>query len=485
MLNIAIETSRPSRLYKKTENFAQLHELYKQAQCSDVTLQIYDEAQCAMPVEQQQCWLSVQTHKLILCANSAYFRQLLARQPAASVLRLYVSLGGIEHDMLRHFFGLFYLNVLDERHLTAEELLFLDENVLYMYKLAHFFSFDALASYCERRIFESMNVEHFKEVLNFCLIGGGDTQQLQQQQQPHRVIPERLSIYTHMLQWYKCCIEHTPYMSLTPRRNSGSDSSNESDDFSSGSSSSSSSSCNGNSPPPPQQLSVTYYSCNKEEILDEMVQAVPDLERHCLLPQKTVQYMTDFHTRLYYYRRCCHYCLNGTRTPQQMAPQCTVFSTKPSHYVNMGVIKKRYGNGHESYHFSLKRVDQDWFLEMHRTQQPLHPKKRARMQPPVVEEMHFESGGGSNNSDDCRYQCITSVELLSAKATERQEAQTPHTTGLSVPQQLCGLRLHKPKHCYVGKCDNCRNKQPLYIVVCRVDVHRTPQSNGEMEVIQQ
>jgi hypothetical protein len=303
-----------------------------------------------------------------------------------------------------------------------------------------------------------MNVEHFKEVLNFCLVpssGGTAT---------HSVIPERLSIYTHMLQWYKCCIEHTPYMPVTPppRRNSGSDSS--SDDSGSGS--------------PVTQLSVTYYSCNKEEIIDEMTQVVQDLERHRLMPQKSVQRVSLWHTRLSYYRRVCHFCLNGsTRSPDQLSlPQCTVFSLKPSHYVNLGAIKKRFNNGCESYHFNLKRVNQDWFLEMYRTQQAPHSR---HTQMPVEEEMHFEGGG------ETRYQCVTSVEMLSAKATERQTSQTALLPSLSSPLHLCNLTPHKPKHCYVGKCDNCRNKQPLYIIICRVDIHRSAQQSNEMEIVQQ
>jgi hypothetical protein len=430
-------TEKPVRLYKKTDNFTQLYELYAQSTCSDLTLQLYDEMLLCNGAATTEPWLTIQTHRFVLCANSAYFQKLLVQQ--SPCLRLYIALDGMEQAMLRHFFGLFYLPRLDERSLTPQEVQFLDENVLYMYKLAHYFSFQALANYCERRIFESMNCEHFKAVLNFCLDGGGLVQ-------PRRVIAERLGIYTHMLQWYKCCIEHTPYLPVSPppRRNSGSESSSSDD-------------------PGTPRLSVTYYSCNKEEILDEMTQAVPEIEQYCLVPQKTVVPLTAWHTRLQYYRRCCLHCLNGTR-------QCIGLSVKPcssSQSVNMGSLKKRYANGYEHFHFSLKRVDRDWFLELQRQQQPLHPKRTGRPQHPVTEELCFESDSTS------RYQCVTSVELLSAVATERLTTQSALLQSLSMPLHLCAVPLHKPKHCYVGKCDNCRNKQPLYILICRVDLYRT------------
>jgi hypothetical protein len=493
---------------KKSENFGNLLNLHCTNECSDLFLDVYNQkSDCFSHCGDFQ--FSIETHRFMLISASNYFRkrlgpshlnQELGSRENKQTLSLYLNFSlGLEESVVRLFFSLFYVNRFDADHLNiripnqeATLLELIKSNILVLYQLAIFFYFDALTAYCEAELFGSMTLEYFTALTTFCLIKNEYTGR-------YAIIDERVKIYARLIEWYVCCIEHTPYTELLNTTSRG------------------------------QKCNRRYFSCNKEELLNELLTSVDNIQA-CRIPTKSHTNFDNFtRTHIEYYRKICNACLNDNKTS---------YAYQGFYYINFGTLKKYYRNGHEQHFFRLKKrrtlfgPDQN-VLEMSMKriyyQEAIHVRKKQRRASLPGLEMLVDSNadaeganieveeeddpsyantGNSTTEEEeeeeeeneeeeiqeeeehdilissklnleemakdltCLYECKSQISLLSRKVKKDLTSCEYMMKDFSMPSEISDFEVHEPKHCYEAKCDTCCQKAPVYIIQLALQLSR-------------
>jgi hypothetical protein len=236
---------------------ATLCELYDRTLHSDVTLRI------TTPSAQ----FFVSTHRAILHAHSAYFRQRMAFGDLAPELSLQLE-ETFDEPLVRGFFRLFYVPLTT---LDAEETRFVQENVLFLHELALYTQFEALRLLCENVVFDALSLDLFKMLNSYCLT--------RDDQERYHLGDERRTLYERALEWYVCCVEDAPFR-LEP-------------------------------PPPlesPGRLPTTYFSTHKYGILRAIAEQIVNLAPAALPSRAVTQ------NGLSHYVRLCTTCARDEAT---------------------------------------------------------------------------------------------------------------------------------------------------------------------------
>lgn len=166
-------------------------------QFADIKLRIhFDDAKQTMEIE---------THRYILATKSAYFESLFSKEGGFS------EIGALHFDVdeasvIREFFRLFYVPLLEDSQFTENEYVFIVNNVLALHHLAEQFLFHTLRKYCRHKIYTHIDLNLFTLLVNQCLARrhpaneDGDTNQ-----PPFYVIPGRESLFRRAISWFVCC----------------------------------------------------------------------------------------------------------------------------------------------------------------------------------------------------------------------------------------------------------------------------------------
>lgn len=484
-----MDKKKQKKQQDKRENFVNLMDLHKDSLYTDFVLLICDEAD---PLRQPK--FEIATHRFILYACSTYFARCFTfgQQQASSIVLSSMCLAlnfvdGLTEEMVRLFFRLFYVTRFDAQHLLAEEGLMdaIEANIFFLYQLALRFHFNPLIEYCESLLFESWGLEYFGHLSRFCLIKNGVTGR-------YAIIDERLKLYARFLQWYQCCVEQLPtYAPLL------------SDDAS----------------------SRHYFSCQKEEIMRELIANVDNIEA-CHIPTKSHRNVSATAMQLTYYRKICTACLFNSNTKH---------SYEGFYLINFGALKKYYLNGYEQYFFRLKRrlrnndplTDNMLELSLLRTYEeprdmtssnndethhtPKHANRRHSAtrirliiqenekdvydesisveEEEEVEEIEIEEMIAANNTilddkaqleqmpllasmTDTKYRCQSHITLLSKKVDTDQTPSTYASRDFALPTEISHFELHHEKWCYTGQCDSCAKQAPIYIIQMDIRLER-------------
>jgi len=416
-------------------NLLNLPESFTHSLYTDIMLYIVDEETHAKRLE-------IASHRLILYSASRHFRKLLTFEGGGGgggarheSIVLYLNFSsGLCESVVRLFFRLFYVGDFDSRHLTTPELDLIKENVLHLYQLAHYFGFDSLALYCEAYLFDTMCVEYFNLLSNYCL-------QKNQETGKFYIVGERLTVYARLLQWYQCCIEHVGYAPLQVCGSSEGET----------------------------HITRKYFSCNKEEIMRELAESVENISA-CAVPQRALRLLGGQGSQVDYYRRICHTCLHGGARMRR--------NYSGLYCINLGCLEKRYREGHARYAFRLRRTTQSasCVLEAsleHRSapsEETSHRDKRARLESEEEEEMLVEGGGGQEEPVSAPggrtlYCCRTDVTLLSRRYELTLVSQSHRKKSFAHYTELARFEMHDKKYCYTGKCDTCAERKPVYIIL--------------------
>ncbi len=500
-------------------NLQKLGVLFNNSCLSDLVIHIFDE-------ETGEKKLSLASHRLVLYAASEYFRIIFENQKRDSPFaplngNLNITLNfshGLEKEVVELMFRLFYVPVFDTTQLDTEQIKTINLHILYLYQLSLRFTFDALTVYCEELLFANMTLGYFGLLTEFCLTKNEKIGRFS-------IISERISIYSRLMQWYQCCIDHTDYSNLlTTTVMTGTTNTPVS---------------NNNNNDTPMRYNRQYLSCNKEEILRDMMNLVDNIHQ-CQIPTKNHTIGINRESmKIDYYRRICHDCLaNNTKRAK---------TYQNYYYINFGTLKKYYSNGSEQYSFRLKKKNQqkhfstDNIVEMSfiRTffKKEANPRRRRRSRDDISmlvegqkedshdgegansdsddvyqnlieeedeeeEEEEFEetgSGSGERSEELVKsrdfiermtekegepilYSCKTNIFLLSKKVRKDHTLTEYSERDLQIPSEISNFEIHQEKHCYEGKCDSCREKKLIYIIQLEIELSKSPDKLNEQPI---
>lgn len=467
----------------KRDNLVNLVDIHKDSMYTDFVLLVCDEAD-----PHRNVLFQIDTHRLILYACSDYFARCFTfghqqKNNNTVMTSMYLALNfidGLTEEMVRLFFGLFYVRRFDTKHLgdLAETI---ESNIFFLYQLALRFHFSPLAEYCEALLFESWTLEYFGHLTRFCLIKNSVTGR-------YSIIDERLKLYARFLQWYQCCVEHIPYSPLMPSSEDAA-----------------------------VVPSSRYFSCQKEEILREHRENVDNFAV-CHLPNKSHRNLTRSAMKLEYYRRICTSCLFNSKTRH---------SYEGFYLINFGAIRKNYTNGYEQYFFRLKRrikpaaittvtplgenilelsllrtyynhtqeeeeeevtktnkhanrrlsatrirlliegaSNNDNSLEEEEEGMMVEEEKEEDEDPGTIidNKAHLEQMPLLPSMSTTKYLCKTLVTLISKKVETDTISREYKTRDFALPTEINAFELHHEKWCYTGQCDTCRHTKPIYIM---------------------
>jgi|WetSurMetagenome_2_1015567.scaffolds.fasta_scaffold29695_4 hypothetical protein len=491
-------------------NLQKLGVLFNNSCLSDLIIHIYDE-------ETGEKKLSLASHRLVLYAASEYFRIIFETQKKNSPFavldgNLSITLNfshGLEKEVVELMFRLFYVPVFDSNQMDSDQIKTINHHILYLYQLSLRFTFDALTVYCEELLFANMTLGYFGLLTEFCLVKNEETGRFS-------IINERISIYSRLMQWYQCCIDHTDYSNLLTTTVMTTSNNNHSDT--------------------PTRYNRQYLSCNKEEILRDMMNLVDNIQQ-CQIPVKNHTISANRESmKIDYYRRICHDCLSNSNKKAK--------TYQNNYYINFGTLKKYYSNGYEQYSFRLKKRNQQKYLftenivEMciARTffKKENTPRRRRRScddlsmlvegqplpepkdedyhdgeiansdsddvyQNPAIEEEDEEededldtqetNSGGERSEELVKsrdfiermhekegepilYSCKTNIFLLSKKVRKDHTLTEYSARDFQIPAEISSFELHQEKHCYEGKCDSCREKKLIYIIQMEIELSK-------------
>lgn len=367
---------------KPAEALRNLASVFNSGICSDIVLSMYDETSKTHVID-------IQSHILLLYLNSGYFRTHFDNtlfsnkmKPCEEKNRLCLLLPfdeNIDKNLICLFFSLFYVTLFDAQHLNQEQRDKITHNILYLYQLAWRFDFYALSGYCEEQLFATMTIEYFGLLTEFCLSRDNETGRFSIKQ--HLV-----SLYSRLMQWYQCCIDHTEYSNLLtstiiqPATTATTTTTTQQQQMAD----------------PAPKYGRKYLSCNKEEIMRDIMTLVDGIQQ-CQIPVKNHTLSANhMNTQIRYYRRICSDCLVNRSN--------SASSYQGYYYINFGSLTRYYSNGYESYAFRLKRKNSstqlkplvDNVLEMclHRVYYPTIIKTAP---PPAPRPANNNTN--SNNSD--------------------------------------------------------------------------------------
>jgi len=389
--------------------------------------------------------LSVDTHRIVLYSTSMYMKNLFsfnekAKTDPTTTMPTVFTLGidfdsGMTIEIVALFFGLLYVPSLDVPYLSQESLGFLNENILFFYNLAIYYAVDTITAYCEKKLFSSFSLDHFKIMTEYSLLLLHQTSSELEKDvyfnapptttptsiiTKYTVLDDKLNLYSRYLWWYQCCVDRVKYTKLPLVQQS----SNYDMDVE-------------------QSIDQEYFTCKKKDIMNELETTVENIDR-CRIPKRR---LSEDHTHIQYYRRICVSCITTRK-----------YKPNESYYINMGVI--RQGNEQEGFSFRLKNPigrHNHYIIEMARNS--------------TLPGREIMSG---------HWQCHTRLTLLSSKRTLDQ---TEHSTDISdigkMMRPLCIMERHDPRHCYISQCDNCKNERRVYIIVLeiRLDQERVKSSS--------
>lgn len=148
--------------------------------------------------------MEIETHRYILATKSAYFESLF-REGFAEMGALHFDVE--EASVIREFFRLFYVPLLEDSQFSESQYVFIVNNVLALHHLAEQFLFGTLKKYCRHKIYAHIDLNLFTLLVNQCLARrhpaneDGDNNQ----SPPFYVIPGRESLFRRAISWFVCC----------------------------------------------------------------------------------------------------------------------------------------------------------------------------------------------------------------------------------------------------------------------------------------
>ena len=450
---------------------------------------------------------TIESHYIVLWSASLHFRKNLQfsshykdqQQTTTNEVILTLDLSentGITEQTVHIFFSLFYVPVFSLASLGSERYDFIEENILHLYQLSEHFMFQSLKLHCEKQLFASFSLDHFKLLTEFSLISSTIERNMMS------IIDERINLYSRYLQWYQCCVEDAKYTQL-PKEGGNTSSSRRSSGNRSVCNNNNSNSCVGGSSSGggeemevegPGFIYAEYFSCKKADILREWQCAIENIDS-CHIPSRSIRTNGNLST-INYYRKLCAHCIKADASPTQ------------EHYIDLGSMTKISGDDSDVYSFRLKRLrsETEYSLEIgldHKnsetsTQQAkrmklladYYRKKNDDNEMIIDQHNDNQNGGGdkmqtssssSGEEEDNTlatreyiYDCRSSITLLSKQLNLPSFSfRYPEKHIGYVGQEIGKFSLNEKNDCYIGRCDRCKEGETeVYIIILKILLER-------------
>jgi len=468
---------------------------------------------------------TIESHYIVLWSASLHFRKNLqfssrnASKDQTTTNEVIITLdlsenSGITEQTVHIFFSLFYVPVFSLASLGSERYDFIEENILYLYQLSEHFMFQSLKLHCERQLFASFSLDHFKLLTEFSLISSTI--------EKHRmsIIDERINLYSRYLQWYQCCVEDAKYTPLpkeggttsSSRRNSGNRSNNTSICNNNNSRVGSNSGGGGEEEMEvegPGFIYTEYFSCKKADILREWQCAIENIDS-CHIPSRSISKSRNGNlSTINYYRKLCIHCIKADASPTR------------EYYIDLGSMTKISGDDSDVYSFRLKKLESEteYSLEIgldHKnsetsTQQAKRMKLLAdyyrkknddneQNNEMIIDHhnnnnIHDNPNGGDLGDDKMQtsssssgeeqedntlatreyiYDCRSSITLLSKQLNLPSFSfHYPEKHIGFVGEEIGKFSLNEKNDCYIGRCDRCKEGETeVYIIILKILLER-------------
>ncbi len=482
---------------------------------------------------------TIDTHYIVLWAASLHFRKTLQftdytgkNQTNDIIITIDFSENtGITEKTVIVFFSLFYVPSFSVDSLDSARYEFIEENILQLYQLSELFIFQPLKLHCEKQLFASFSLDHFKLLTEFALVPSPNRKNMMS------IVDERVKLYSRYLQWYQCCVEESKYMQLPGEGNPNHTNKNSNDILVNRSNSTGNNSVflgfsngtgtivrdnNSNNTNKgggvteemevegPGFIYTEYFSCKKSDILEEWKSAIENFNL-CPIPSRSIRTNGKI-CNINYYRKLCRQCIK--------AEECH----RHDHYIDLGVMTRKSSTDDSyTYSFRLKKsklLTNEYILELgldhkidesssrqakrlkllansyrqrrNSNEQYQHQQQQQQQEMIIddnnsnmckycVDMMHTSSSSSSSSDDEnidiyneYIYNCRSTVTLLS-KQLDLPTFNFHYTDkhiGF-VGQDIGGFSLHEKNDCYIGRCDKCKESETgVYIIILKIMLER-------------
>lgn len=469
---------------------------------------------------------TIDSHYIVLWSSSLHFRKTLqfpsyCGKNSSATNEIIITLDfsdntGITEETVHIFFSLFYVPIFSVESLGNERYNFIEENILQLYQLSEQFIFQSLRLHCERQLFGSFSLDHFKLLTEFSLISSNTPTRKHNNAGGMFVIDERIRLYSRYLQWYQCCVEDAKYTQLPKegrssnnsrsRRSSGGDNNlcgNVVGNNCIGSVSSSSNSSEEMEVEGPGYIYTEYFSCKKADILREWRSAIENIES-CHIPSRSIRTIDDTCT-INYYRKLCRRCIKLDANPAR------------DHYIDLGSMTKISSDESDIYSFRLKKLksETEYTLEIgldHKNTASISMRNARYMKlqtasykksdedyhnnnEMIVDQPNHNNNNNNNNgindrmqtssssssgdentpiTDEYIYDCESSITLLSKQLNLPSFSfQYPQKHIGFIGESIGKFKLHDSSDCYIGRCDKCKCEETgVYILILKILLRR-------------